>query len=245
MPEHHELMDGRLHLYKRENSRHWQCSTFLNGRNWRRTTKEESLAHAKDIAEDWYLELRGKARAGVLKTGKTFAEAAKHFLAEYATLMKGERNPMWVKSYEEKIAVRLNPFFGTKTLPEITAGLVQDYRVHRTGMKTHLGTSPGRVTLHNEIVMLRQVLKFAHRKGWLDHIPDLSTPYKASGKIGHRSWFSPTEYKQLYEPPAARRPRRSGTRYTSGCTNSSTTMACSWEIPACGPMNQLALSFGT
>jgi integrase len=204
MSEHHELMDGRLHLYKRENSRHWQCSTFLNGRNWRKTTKEESLAHAKDIAEDWYLELRGKARAGILKTGKTFAEAAKHFLDEYITLIKDERSAKYIKGYEEKIRVHLNPFFGTKVLSEITAGLVQDYRVHRTKMTTPYGTYPARSTLKNETVALRQVLKFAHRKGWLDHVPDVSAPYKASGKVGHRAWFSPAEYKQLYEATRAR-----------------------------------------
>ena len=25
---HHEMMDGRLHVYMRDGSRHWQCSTF-------------------------------------------------------------------------------------------------------------------------------------------------------------------------------------------------------------------------
>jgi integrase len=30
-------------------------------------------------------------------------------------------------------------------------------------------------------------------------MPDLSAPYKASGKIAHRAWFSPEEYKKLYE----------------------------------------------
>jgi hypothetical protein len=43
---------------------HWQCSTYLAGKNWRVTTKEDSLSHAKDFAEDWYLELRGKNRGG-------------------------------------------------------------------------------------------------------------------------------------------------------------------------------------
>ena len=31
----HELMGGRLHVYKRENSRYWQCSTYLGGQNRR------------------------------------------------------------------------------------------------------------------------------------------------------------------------------------------------------------------
>ena len=68
---HHELMGGRLHVYKRDNSRFWQCSMFVGGRNHRTSTKEESLSHAKDFAEDWYLELKGKQRWGVLKYGAT------------------------------------------------------------------------------------------------------------------------------------------------------------------------------
>jgi integrase len=56
------------------------------------------------------------------------------------------------------------------------------------------------------------VLKTATRHGWLQYLPDLSEPYKTSGKITHRAWFSPEEYKKLYEatrrrvqhPPKAR-----------------------------------------
>ena len=62
---------------------------------------------------------------------------------------------------------------------------------------------PARSTLHNEIVTLRQVLKTGIRQGWLQHLPDLSPPYRTQGKIVHRSWFSPAEYKQLYEATRA------------------------------------------
>ena len=63
MTETHSIMGDNVHVYRRENSRKWQCSTFLNGRNWRVTTKTDSLSLAKEFAEDWYLELRGKSRA--------------------------------------------------------------------------------------------------------------------------------------------------------------------------------------
>jgi hypothetical protein len=199
MAEHHQLMGGKLHVYKRENSCQWQCSTYLAGRNHRKTTKTDSLSEAKEIAEDWYLGLRGKARAGLLKTGKTFREAAKHFLAEYVVLIQSERNPVYVAGYEWKLRVHLLPFLGDKVLSEITPGLVQQYRVHRAQAKTRRGTAPSRSTLHSEIVVLRQVLKAANRQGWLAYVPDLSPPYKASGKITHRAWFSPDEYRKLYE----------------------------------------------
>jgi integrase len=53
--------------------------------------------------------------------------------------------------------------------------------------------------MHQEIVTLRQTLKTAVRQGWLEHLPDLSEPYRSSPKISHRAWFSPEEYKKLYE----------------------------------------------
>jgi hypothetical protein len=96
MPERHELMGGKLHVYRRENSGNWQCSTYLAGKNWRVSTKEDSLAHAKDFAEDWYLGLRGKNRAQLLRVGKTFREAAEQFLREFRVIIEGDRNPEYV-----------------------------------------------------------------------------------------------------------------------------------------------------
>lgn len=71
------------------------ASAFLKGANRRISTKEESLAHAKEIAEDWNLEMRGKARSGDLKSGNKFREAAKHFLAEYTPLIATDHNPLY------------------------------------------------------------------------------------------------------------------------------------------------------
>jgi integrase len=62
---------------------------------------------------------------------------------------------------------------------------------------------PARSTLHDEIVTVRMVLKTAIRHGWLEHLPDLSPPYTTQGKVVHRPWFSPEEYKQLYEAARA------------------------------------------
>jgi integrase len=198
MAEHHELMGGKLHVYKRENSQYWQCSTYLGGRNWRVSTKEESLSHAKDFAEDWYLELKGKSRAGALKAGKTFKQAAEQFEREYEVITQGQRNPNYVQAHKDRIRVHLLPFFGNRVVSEITPGLVQEYRIHRT-KNSKTGKPPARSTMHQEIVTLRQILKTANRHGWLQFVPDLSPPYKTSGKITHRAWFSPDEYKKLYE----------------------------------------------
>ena len=80
MTEQHTILGGKVYVYKRPNSSRWQCSSYFAGKNRRTNTKEESLSKAKEIAEDWYLQLRRKLRTGEIKTEKTFREVSEHFL---------------------------------------------------------------------------------------------------------------------------------------------------------------------
>jgi integrase len=212
----HTIMGDRVQLYKRPRSRYWQCATHLDNRKYRTSTGEESIARAKQIAEDWYLGLRGKRSAGLLKTEKTFADAASQFTKEYGVITEGQRSERWVEGHKIRLRLHLVPFFGELGISEVTPGKVQEYRVHRatvppTGGKQPIKTTkttkgeapvymaPSRSTLHDEVVTLRLVLKTAIRHGWLAHLPDLSPPYRTQGKVVHRPWFSPDEYKQLYQ----------------------------------------------
>lgn len=193
----HTIMGGKVHLYKRAGSPKWQCATYLNGMNRRTSTKTASLAEAKDFAEDWYLTLRGKQRNGELVSEKTFKQAAELFEREYEVITRGERSPKWVDGHKARLRLHLVPFLGSVGLSQITAGKVQAYRVDRLNNPKN-GKPPSYSTLHDEIVTLRLVLKTAVRHEWLTHLPDLSTPYRTSGKVSHRAWFSPEEYKALY-----------------------------------------------
>jgi integrase len=210
----HELMGGKLQVYQRGNSRFWQCAASVGGKQRRASTREESLALAKQIAEDWYLALRGKDRAGLLTSEKLFRQVGEQFLKEYEIITEGHRSPRWVEGHGIRLRLHLLPFFGELGISEVTAGKVQEYRVHRMtsrlepnpeskANRPHKNKPPARSTIHDEIVTLRQVLKTAIRHGWLAYLPDLSPPYKTQGKIVHRPWFSPAEYKQLYEATRA------------------------------------------
>jgi integrase len=218
MSDKHRLMDGKLHVYRRENSDCWQCSAYVNGKNWRISTKEESLSHAKDIAVDWYLGLMGKSRAGLLKAGKTFQEAAAQFVHEYTVMAAGQRNAHYVNQQSRRLENYLLPFFGEKIVTEITPSLVQEYRMER-----HLKTMetkkkpPARQTIHQEIITLRHVLKTANRNGWLNALPNISEPFKGSSKISHRAWFSPEEYKTLYNATRRRAENPKQTQYSWEC----------------------------
>jgi integrase len=127
-----------------------------------------------------------------------------------------------VQGHKDRIRLHLLPYFGNKALSQITSGTVQEYRVHRmtepqrddqsqtqqdtdgegTGRKDaepKPWKPPARNTIHNEVVTLSMVLKTAQRHGWLEYLPDLSDPYRRQTKVEHRPWFTPNEYKQLYE----------------------------------------------
>ena len=97
MAEQYDILGGKVHVYKRPNSSHWQCSSYFAGKNRRTSTKEDSLSKAKEIAEDWYLQLRGKLRNGEIKTEKTFREASELFLREYDIITQGQRSKVYVE----------------------------------------------------------------------------------------------------------------------------------------------------
>ena len=202
----HEVLGGIVQIYKR-GGRFWQCSASVGGKQFRASTKKESLSLAREVAEDWFLTLCGKDHAGLLQTEKTFQRAADQFLKEYGVITEGQRSPRWVDGHGIRLRLHLLPFFGDCGLSNVTAGKVQEYRVHRMTSRLDKTTGkplrPARSTLHDEIVTLRQVLKTAIRHQWLAHLPDLSPPYRTQGKIVHRPWFSPAEYKLLYEATRA------------------------------------------
>ena len=185
----------------------------MNGKKRRCSSKTDSLAQAKDFAEDWYLTLRGKQRNGELHNEKSFEDAAARFMHEYEVLTEGERNERWVQDHYRRIRMYLNPYFGKLALSGITAGVVQDYRISRLKPDDDKKKPPSRSTLHHETVTLRLVLKTAVRHGWLSHVPDISAPYKGSSKVVHRAWFSPDEYKMLYEATRANIKTARNSRY--------------------------------
>ncbi len=214
MAEKHSILGGKVHLYRRENSKYWQCSVYMAGKNRRVSTHEEGLAKAKDFAEDWYFDLRDRQRGGSLKNEKTFRQAAEKYLDGYDVVTGGTRNRVYVAGNERRLRLYLLPFLGDLGLSEVTSGKVQEYRVMR--QQTSLtGKPPARNTIHQEIVTLRQVLKTAIRHGWLSHLPDLSTPYRTAEKISHRAWFSPEEYKKLYQATRKRVEDHQGKRWQS------------------------------
>ena len=116
----HPVFGGRAYVFRRDRSPYWQAAAFVNGHNYRHSTKAEALEEAIRVAEDWYLHLRGQASVGVLpapseeaKAEPTFADVADQFIKEYALLTEGQRAPRWVQGHQIRLRLYLLPFFGS------------------------------------------------------------------------------------------------------------------------------------
>jgi len=158
--ERHSILDGKVHVYRRENSRRWQCSVYMGGKNHRATTGHLDLAAASVFAAQWYGERCADDRllkrgipvpsaAERIAAGGLVPETAKHrrksprpatplfndaataFYEEYKTLTVGERNEEYVAHKDGHLRLYLRPLFGKTPVGEITAGMVQAYRAQR------------------------------------------------------------------------------------------------------------------
>jgi len=213
-----DLMHGKLHVYKREGSRLWQCAAYIAGKNRRRSTGQIDREKAAYVAEEWYVSLRGKVANGEsVHSGVKFASVADKFIDEFEIITAGERSPKYIENHRARIRNHLNPYFGDRYVTEITSGMVQEYRAHR--IKTHidprtkLPKAPARSTIHQEIVVLRQILTVAEANNWIKAVPSVTPRYKSSGKVTHRAWFSPREYKLLRDETRRRSTNPSRERY--------------------------------
>ncbi len=218
-------MDGRNHRMStkaetltmaKEFAREWYMTTYVTSKQHHQSNRTSLLLKTFGCStqlSEHHAPTPAAKETGP-PTGHTFREAAEKFIAEYGIITEGQRNKDWTAQHTMRVNIHLLPFFADKPLTEISAGLVQEYRLHRA-TNGHKGRKPSRSTLHHETVTLRLVLKTAHRYGWIQQVPDISAPYKTSGKVKHRAWFSPAEYKMLFEATRekAKNPPREQYRY--------------------------------
>ncbi len=158
-------------------------------------------------------ELRqvGKKEKAEEPEGRTFAEASEIWRREYKILTAGERSDRYVKLMFKRLDKHILPYFGPMAVTKIIRATTKDYLIKRVAPKRNKSGKvlmdertgepwrPARSTLNQEMVVVRHVMETANGEGWLPSIPKLSFPYKASGKVGHRAWFTNEEYTKLWK----------------------------------------------
>lgn len=143
-----------------------------------------------------------------------------HLLPFFGDKVVTEITPGLVQEYRiHRMTSRKDPNTCKPLLDPKTGEPMRDPKTNRIlkDQTTGVPKRPSRTTMHHEIITLRHVLKTANRHGWLPYLPDLSAPYKTSGKISHRAWFSPEEYKRLYEASRERSKNPKNERWRTEC----------------------------
>jgi hypothetical protein len=177
----------RLIIDRRTNSRFYQARTFLDGKLKQKSTKSDHLPTAFKLGEDWYKrEVRSSASFGLqhpiakLTTDPTIAELFSTYCAELET-----RKQPYAKQKWSPIA----PFWRALLLSTVTSDTFKTFYTwrRREKVKAH--------TLHKDVVLIRQILKYAIDQNMLDVLPRI--PSVGTIAKNPRPWFTPQELVHL------------------------------------------------
>jgi integrase len=179
---------SRLTVQLRSDSKFYQAVTYLDGKLRQTSTKTPQLPAAFKLAEDWYKrELRASVAFGrqhpiaQLTADPTVGEVFKSYLHD----LPKAKQPYALQKWGP-----IQHFWRAKLLSHVTPTLFKDFYTWRRSTST-----VSNHTLHKDVVLLRQVLKFALHDELLPQLPHIPP----TGKIdaNPRPWLTPDEWKHL------------------------------------------------
>ncbi len=154
-----------------------------------KSTKTTDDFEARRFAEHLYYQLEGKAARGEpINTPtfrKVFAEWAKVPVAEQVV-----RSASYVNGNVRRVEIWALPYFADVTIDRVTDLRLADYVDWRLSQPRR----PAVVTLKNERNAIRQLLRFAKRRGYIAAVPDF---HIKSGKTNARPDIPEVEWRRL------------------------------------------------
>ncbi len=171
-----------MRIYKRKGSPYWWVTwNGQDGKRHRRSsgTRDRKLAEA--LAAKWLKDGFMERHFG--KTREVpFGEA----LLRYAKVQKRDHARTFKRSTRHRLK-RLQEWFGTYTISEITLSVVQDYMDERL-------ETVSLATAQREVTVLRAILNKAYREGTLDRAPRVP---KFKAIKSRDRWLTPQEEERL------------------------------------------------
>jgi integrase len=189
----HKLRDGRLKIFKQTSTRNWMAQFFAEGKYKVRSLGTENYNEAKQVALDWYDELRfNKKQSGSPIHGIKYKDILERFdKYQKVQIKSGELKESLYKDYKIKLNGALKRYFNNYLLQDIQLKTMMDfreYRVSKDGVK-HSTTT-------HDFVPLRLLLKWCHLQNIIKHLPEF--PPKSKLQVSNpRPWFSPKEWDTL------------------------------------------------
>jgi len=158
-----KLLDGNLTLYKRPNSRQWQCRFKLSTGSWHSaSTGSDQLAEATTQAIAIYETVKVKIASNLAIKTKTFRQLANQELALAAKVVQTNPNKRTHVDYIHIYTKYLIPFFGNYQINDITQELVDDYAAWRI---SKMGKNPKTYTQRRHAGLYKRVIERARDQG--------------------------------------------------------------------------------
>ena len=186
------VFEGRVKLYRRSGSQYWQARARLHASVYRKTTGEMSLDLAKHIAEEWYLDLRSGVSCTDRKETVDFRRVANIFAQEWGA--QANKNRHYIETTLGKLRNYIIPYMGSFDISDINTALIDKYRQYRIQAEC----APARSTLDKEIVVIRQVLDVARRRGWIEGVPETTSPFRDNSRLVRRAMFDEKAVYRLF-----------------------------------------------
>ena len=195
LPKIISLLKGGLTLFKRPNSRQWQCRFKLPNGQWHAaSTNTEDLDLAQTQAIAIYEAVKVKVGSGLTAVTKTFKQVALDEIANMAQATDNKTGKRTYRDYTFAINKYLIPFFGQYEISQITNELLADFESWRI---TEMGRIPMASTKRNHASAYIRVINLARDRGYIvvnKAVPLLDSKGKKSQP---RPAFSAEEIKEL------------------------------------------------
>ena len=183
----------KLELFLRENSKYYLCRIYTRGAYKTKSTKETKLENAKNVAIEFYEDIRYRERHGQDIHEITFRRLHKKYLGFVESQVRRSNIPTTklrdIKSKLNKIQMYFGEHFALNSL---TKKKLIEYRENRLEKNPTLTDK----TIHQDFVALRGFLKYAVDMDLIANLPSFPQLKKIDSV---RDWFSPGDYKLLLQ----------------------------------------------
>ena len=186
--QHTHPQHPRLYVQQRSDSRWLQAVAFVGGQKKQFSTRSQHLPTAFRLAEDWY-KRQLRVVAGEEKRKDPLSIPIMEELFEQWKL---ELSPA-LRKYKQTKWGAIARFWEARRVSEINAQTFKEfYRWRRQQPKP-----PKNMTLHHDVVLVRQILKYAVEEQHIATVPAIPTV----GRIepNPRPWLTRKEWKHLSE----------------------------------------------
>jgi hypothetical protein len=186
LEQHTHPSHPRLYVQLRDDSKWLQAVAFIDGRKRQSSTRTVHLPTAYRLAEDWYTRQLRVARGEEKRREPLSIPLMEELFLGWVTELYAKKRA-WVEMKWGPVA----RFWEARRVSEVTTQTFKEFYRWRRQQKP----APKNPTLHQDVVLIRQILKYAVEE---QHIPSIcAIPSVGMIEPNPRPWLTRQEWEHL------------------------------------------------